>query len=328
MQEKIATTLRTPFEEDVLKGFTDYPKHIGSQYFYDASGDAIFREIMRMPEYYLTDCEYGILERYKEALHQLFYAPSGKLNLIELGAGDGKKTKILLEHFTDRKMNFKYIPVDISQNALDQLTTSLKMEMPDLEVEPVQATYAAALEKFNAGLTGKKVLLFLGSNIGNLLHPKAINFLKDIQKIMLPGDLLFVGFDQKKAPEIILNAYNDPQGITAAFNKNVLKRINRELQGNFYLDSFQHWEVYDPESGTAKSYLISKKAQRVKIEALDVEIHFKPWETIHTEISQKYDPATIKWLAGKAGLRAVANFSDLQGYYRNYVFGKEDDVFE
>ncbi len=328
MQEKIATGLRTAFEEDVYKGLTDNPKHIASKYFYDASGDALFREIMHMPEYYLTDCEYGILEKFREALYELFSVQSEKLNLIEFGAGDGKKTKILLEHFTDRKMNFKYIPVDISQNALNQLTSSLLTEIPTLEVEPVRGTYSAALEKLNSGHTGKKVILFLGSNIGNMLHAKAIDFLRDIQAIMRDKDLLFVGFDQKKAPEIILNAYNDPQGITAAFNKNVLHRINRELQGDFDPDTFQHWEVYDPESGTAKSYLISKKEQTVQIEALDLEVHFNSWETIHTEISQKYDPETIGWLARNAGLKPVAHFSDPQDYYRNYLFVREDERFE
>lgn len=139
---------------------------------------------------------------------------------------------------------------------------------------------------------------------------------------MSKGDLFFVGFDQKKNPQTILDAYNDKTGITEAFNKNVLTRINNEMGGNFNLDAFLHWEVYNPESGTAKSYLVSEKQQSVKIEKLNLKIDFKPWETIHTEISQKYDDATISWLAEKSGLWIETFFNDPDDRYRNYVFRK------
>jgi L-histidine N-alpha-methyltransferase len=139
---------------------------------------------------------------------------------------------------------------------------------------------------------------------------------------MQPNDLLFIGFDQKKHPQILLDAYNDTTGITARFNKNLLVRINRELEADFDLDSFMHWEVYDPESGTAKSYLVAQSPQEVRIEKLNLDIAFDAWETIHTEISQKYDDKTVQWLAEKSGLKVLETFSDTKNYYKNYLFTK------
>ena len=322
MQESITQVLETQFEKDVYEGLTDFPKHLSSKYFYDKKGDKLFQEIMHMPEYYLTDAEFDILTVNSSEIGALFTQGNQKFKLIELGAGDGKKTKILLKHFSDNNYNFKYQPIDISQNVLDGLEESLLVELPKVKVEPQQGSYFEALAKINAENGMKKVILFLGSNIGNMLHPQAIEFLKSVQKWMQKDDLLFIGFDMKKNPQTIMNAYNDATGITAAFNKNVLKRVNRELGGNFDTEKFLHWEVYNPESGTAKSYLVAKEAQSVTIEKLDLRIDFAPWETIHTEISQKYDDQTVQGLAQQAGLEIETEFSDSENRYKNYVFRK------
>src|SRR5690606_37835874 len=169
----------------------------------------------------------------------------------------------------------------------------------------------------------KKVIMILGSNIGNLLHPQAIDFLQKLHDVMTADDLLFIGMDQKKNPETILAAYNDPEGINEAFNKNAIVRINSELGGNFDIKKFRHWEVYNPETGTAKSYLVAAEAMDVTIEALDLRIHFEQWETIHTEISQKYDDQTVEWMAQQANLEIVQTFSDSRSYFKNYVFRKQ-----
>jgi uncharacterized SAM-dependent methyltransferase len=160
----------------------------------------------------------------------------------------------------------------------------------------------------------------LGSNIGNLPHPRAIEFLSNLADSMSGEDLLFMGFDQKKNPQTILDAYNDETGITAEFNKNVLTRINRELGGNFEVEKFKHWEVYDPETGTAKSFLVATEAMEVTLEQLELKVNFDQWETIHTEISQKYDDKTVKWLAEKSGLKIETSFTDGNEYYKNYAF--------
>ncbi len=323
MQEQTSTIFETLFEEEVYQGLTGFPKHLSSKYFYDAQGDKLFQDIMNMPEYYLTDSEFEILDTHKGRIAQWFSSEKGRFNLIELGAGDGKKTKILLKHLVSDNVSFTYKPIDISQNVLNQLERSLHKELPNLNIEPLQGTYFEALADINSDNGARKVILFLGSNIGNLLHPQAIDFLKSVQKLMNEDDLFFVGFDQKKNPQTILDAYNDKTGITEAFNKNVLTRINRELKANFDLEKFLHWEVYDPETGTAKSYLVSKEQQSVCIDKLNLKVDFKPWETIHTEISQKYDDEVVNWLAEKAGLQIVAQFSDQGHLYKDYLFKKE-----
>ncbi len=322
MSEKTATLFKTAFENEVYQGLTDYPKHLSSKYFYDVKGDALFQDIMNMPEYYLTDAEYEIFNAQKTAIAELFSSDYLPFDLVELGAGDGKKTKVLLSHFDKKGIDFQYVPIDISQNALDLLHDALQRELPNLNVKPVQGTYFEALAQVAQQQKNRKVILFLGSNIGNLLHDQAITFLKNVQDLLEEDDLFFVGFDQKKNPQTILDAYNDATGITAAFNKNILTRINSELGGNFNLDAFFHWEVYNPESGTAKSYLVSTTQQSVSIEQLELKIDFDPWETIHTEISQKYDDRTVHWLAEESGLQIVTQFTDAQKQYKNYVFKK------
>lgn len=319
MKNIVKTTFASAFEEDVYKGLTTFPKYLYSKYIYDKKGDKLFQDIMALPEYYLTKCEYDILEKYTAEIADAFQSPRG-FDLIELGAGDGKKTKVLLRHLVAQNTDFSYLPVDISLNVLEELKASLKKELPEFPIKIQQGTYLKTLEELSGFSSRKKVIMMLGSNIGNLLHKDAINFMKNIAGAMNSEDMLFMGFDQKKNPQTILNAYNDAQGVTEAFNKNLLERINSELNGNFDVDSFLHWETYDPETGTAKSFLVSKEDQKVVIENLGLEVHFEAWETIHTEISQKYDDAVVTWLAREAGLKVDRTFTDSKNYYKNYIF--------
>jgi len=312
---------QTEFEQDIIRGLSDYPKHLPSKYIYDKKGDKLFQEIMAMPEYYLTDCEFEILNLHKNTICDSFEDPKG-FDLIELGAGDGKKTKILLKQLVQQNLEFDYLPVDISQNVLDELSSSLQRELPEVSVNPKQGTYFDVLSELDTYRNRKKVILFLGSNIGNLLHEQAIEFLKEIQKNMRDEDILFMGFDQKKHPQTILDAYNDKTKITERFNKNLLHRINREFEANFDTDQFIHWETYNPETGTALSYLVSLKPQQVFIKKLDMEVKFKAWESLHIEISQKYNDPTIEWLSEQSGLKIISSFTDRKQYYKNFVFKK------
>ena len=317
------TKYETAFEEDVAKGLTSFPKYLLSKYIYDEKGDKLFQKIMNMPEYYLTNCELGILQSHTASIADSFNSEKG-FDLIELGAGDGKKTKVLLKHLVAKNYDFDYLPVDISQHVLDELEEALKTEIPGVNIKTQQGTYFKTLEKLADYNSRKKVIMVLGSNIGNLLHEKAIDFLKNICEAMSEEDMLFMGFDQKKDPQIILDAYNDPHGITEAFNKNLLVRMNNELEADFNTDDFKHWETYNPETGTAASYLVSKKEQQVKIDKLGLDIHFDAWETIHTEISQKYDDNIVQWLAKEAGLEVIEEFSDSENCYKNYIFRRKD----
>lgn len=320
MDNKPLTHRESTFRNDIRKGLTDYPKHISSKYFYDKKGDRLFQEIMSMPEYYLTGCEMEIISNNTRAIGELFRDRENGLDLIELGAGDGKKTKVLLKYMDENNFNFVYKPIDISENALELLSKALAKEMPTLTVNTKNGEYFEVLERLKMYDKRKKVIMVLGSNIGNLPHSIAVGFLTKLKDTMLGDDLLFMGFDQKKDPQTILNAYNDEAGITEAFNKNVLVRVNRELDANFDIDKFRHWETYNPETGTAKSFLVSTEEMTVQIKHLDLTIHFDLWETIHTEISQKYDDKTVEWLAGQSGLEIETSFSDSKHYYKNYVF--------
>ncbi|SOC78829.1 dimethylhistidine N-methyltransferase [Salinimicrobium sediminis] len=310
---------KTPFAEDVFKGLTSYPKKISSKFLYDEKGDELFQKIMDLPEYYLTGKEYQILMRNREEIGNEFASFEG-FDLIELGAGDGKKTKVLLRHFEEKNYDYKYLPVDISRNVLDQLSESLEQEIPGVEVSPQQGTYAMVLNRLADYRERKKVILFLGSNIGNLTPEEAVAFLKKIASAMNPGDMFFMGVDQKKDPQVILDAYNDKAGVTEAFNKNLLVRMNRELEADFDLDAFVHWPLYNPETGAAKSYLVSTKEHTVQINALNLEVHFQKWETIHTEVSQKYDDTSIAWLAEEAGLKLSRSWADKENTFKNYLF--------
>lgn len=317
MNDQIVVT--NQFARDVLKGLSATPKSLSSKYFYDETGDRIFQEIMNLEEYYLTKSEYETLKTYQHQILDLFKSGSPRFNLVEFGAGDGYKTKVLLECFLNAGVDFRYRPIDISGNVLQILESSLEEEFPSLEVEGIQNEYMKALDELENGDT-KNVVLFLGSNIGNFRQSQAISFLQGLYNGLNDGDLLFVGFDLKKDPEVILNAYNDKSGVTSAFNFNLLTRINRELKGNFDLTAFKHFPTYDPLTGTTTSYLVSTKKQTVEI--MDTGIEFDAWEPIHMEISQKYGMKDIESLATQAGFSIIRNFYDSKNYFTNSVWKK------
>ncbi len=322
MKNPPETMYDSAFAEDTYKGLTSHPKYLLSKYIYDKKGDKLFQKIMEMPEYYLTACEFHILENNASAIAEDFRSEGG-FDLIELGAGDGKKTKILLKELVRKKYEFNYLPVDISSHVLEELESSIKQEIPKVAIKTQQGTYFKTLERLAEFNSRKKVILVLGSNIGNLSHKNAVDFLANIANAMSREDMLFMGFDQKKDPQTILDAYNDKAGITEAFNKNLLERINRELDGNFDLDQFKHWETYNPETGTAKSFLVSKRAQKVLIKEIELEVNFEAWESIHTEISQKYDDDIVEWLADQAGLKVEKSFNDRENCFKNYIFKRK-----
>ncbi len=307
-----------PFRKETIEGLKASPKYLLSKYFYNAEGDRLFQKIMTLDEYYLTRCEFEIIESHKEGLLEVFKNRGSGFDLIEFGAGDGEKTKIMLRHFLAQGMQFRYIPIDISGSVLKELEVSLKLEIPDLIVEPLKNEYFEALKKLKTDYTRKKVVLFMGSNIGNFLADKAINFLKTLQQGLNKGDMVCIGFDLKKDPRVIEDAYNDSKGVTRDFNLNLLKRINTELGGNFDLSAFLHHPVYDPNSGIARSYLVSTRDQVVTI--CQEEIKIDQWEPIHTEISRKFSIKEIEEMASQAGFTPVKNFFDQKAYFVDAVW--------
>jgi len=314
----ISSKTKTQFAKDVLAGLRQMPKKLPSKYFYDDRGDKLFQDIMQMQDYYLTYCEYEIFDTHRQAI--LEKIGDKPFDLIELGAGDGYKTKVLLRHFLFKNADFTYHPIDISENVLVELEDALEDNMPELEVQCMPGDYFQMLEQLSEASNRQKVILFIGANIGNLSRERAANFLTQLQQCMAAGDLLLIGMDLKKDPQTILNAYNDSTGITAAFNLNLLHRINRELGADFNVDAFKHWETYNPISGETKSYLISKEKQSVEI--LDQTIEFDAWEAIDVELSQKYSVREIEAMAKQTGFEVVEHFFDKRKYFVDTLWRK------
>ena len=314
------TTQVSGLAQSVLQGLSAKSKFLSSRYFYDDEGSKIFQDIMRMPEYYLTDCELEIFETQKQAIYEAFSKDDHPFDLVELGAGDGMKTKVLLQHILTKISDFNYLPIDISEIAVLNLISELKHEFPNLKTEGKIGDYFQIMEELSHSDNTPRVLLFLGSNIGNFSNREAIEFLHQLRGVMNPADQLFIGFDLKKNPDIILKAYDDPHGHTAAFNLNLLHRINMELNADFNLLNFKHHESYNPKTGTAESFLVSLKPQDVHIGELHMHVHFEAWECIHMEQSQKYDGPMIQSMAEQAGFKIVRNFYDSRQYFANSLW--------
>jgi dimethylhistidine N-methyltransferase len=308
------------FARDTLKGLSSENKYLFSKYFYDKKGSEIFQDIMRMPEYYLTDCEMEIFQTQKEQILSEFKNGGAHFDLLELGAGDGLKTKVLLSHFVNQQIDFTYSPIDISISAVTNLVEDLRYDIPGLQVNGLSGDYFKMLGSFNNNGNLRKVALFLGSNIGNFNDAQAVDFLVKLRNSLKDSDQVFIGFDLKKKENIILEAYNDKAGHTAAFNLNLLVRINRELGADFNIDNFYHQELYDNFSGKAESFLISKIPQEVHIKMLDKTFSFRKDEKIYTEMSQKYDLQMIESLADKTGFQIVRNYVDKRQYFMNSLW--------
>ncbi len=310
-----STLTLTTFATDVIKGLNHKPKYLQSKYFYDDAGSRIFQDIMQMQEYYLTNCEFEILENQATDIIQSIINQPGKIDLIELGAGDGLKTRVLLRQFLNDGVYLRYIPLDISKEAIRSLMKSVQKELPQLNTKPFVGDFFDVISKIEHKKGHRRVFLFLGSSVGNFSPKETITFLKKVRSFMEEGDMLFIGFDLKKSPDIILPAYDDPHKHTKAFNLNLLHRINRELYADFKTDRFDHYANYDPVTGEAKSYLISKQKQTVKFNELDESVVFKKWESIFMEVSQKYDLEMIESLAKSSGFKMKRNFFDGRTYF-------------
>ncbi len=304
------------FIQEVLHGLSGAQKKLSSRYFYDEEGSRIFQEIMKLEEYYLTRSETSILASRRGELYDLLHG--APFSLIDLGSGDGTKTKLLLDAFTENKADVTYYPVDIDSTILGTQIETLRT-LP-LKVQGIAAEYYDALGWIRQQQVGRKLVLLLGSNIGNFSYDEAIRFLQTLWHLLDDNDLLLIGFDLKKDPNIILNAYSDSKGVTARFNLNLLQRINRELDADFDISAFKHHASYDPVSGACTSYLISTKAQEVTIKALSKVFEFKAWEAIHMEYSHKYSFSDIQYLAAESGFKVVRNLTDSRNSFADSIW--------
>lgn len=316
-------TKLSTFAQDTLKGLSADQKFLLPKYFYDDKGSKIFQNIMQMPEYYLTDCEFEIFTQYKSEMKDLFVNGNTPFELVELGSGDGLKTKILLDHFVEHQVDFKYVAIDISRQANENLCKKLKAELPELKTKFKTGDYFKMMNELNHDSDNNKVFLFLGSNIGNFMEDERHQFLSQLSDLIQQNDKLLIGFDLKKPRDVILNAYDDPHGHTRAFNLNHLARINNELEADFNLDNFNHKAQYNEKTGETKSFLISTREQSVYLAALEKKIHFHKNEAIYMELSQKFNLETIWFLAQKYGFKVEKNFTDRRNYFVDSLWVKK-----
>jgi len=318
---RVEHTDRTQFFDDIINGLQSVPKHLDSKYFYDAEGDKLFQQIMDCDEYYLTNCEMEIFTRQTETLANVVMDGSA-FDLIELGAGDATKSSHLLRELLRQQAEFTYMPIDISGHIISHLNATLPLTLPGLKIKGLNGEYFHMLSKAAKISNRRKVVLFMGANIGNMPPAEALHFCQEMRKHLSPGDMVVIGFDLKKNPETVLAAYNDKGGITKRFNLNLLTRINRELGADFNLNCFKHYATYDPESGACKSYLISLKEQTVHIPD-GPAINFGENEYIFMEISQKYTLAQAADFATQSGFEPLLNFTDSKEWFIDAVWVAE-----
>lgn len=306
------------FFDEVITGLRSSPKRLSSKYFYDANGDKLFQDLMNCEEYYPTKCELEIFSTKTAEICRAMIADGSPFDLIELGAGDATKSTYLLQYLMEQKADFTYNPIDISDNVISYLNITLPVTLPGIRINGLNGEYFAMMTQAAALSDRRKVILFLGSNIGNMPVADAITFSKELRKHLNKGDMALIGFDLKKNPATILAAYNDKGGITRRFNLNLLERINRELGGNFEVNKFEHYPTYDPESGACKSYLVSQQDQIVTIG--DKHIHFRKDEYIYMEISQKFTVMQTGEMAEKSGFKPVELFFDSKNWFLDAIW--------
>lgn len=282
------------FREDVVAGLSLPQKVLPPKYFYDARGSRLFEAICRLPEYYLTRCELALTRAHLPAIAR--FAGRG-CTLIEYGSGDGRKSRLLIEALRPAA----YVPVDISDHALRAAASKLHRRFRWLALRPVHGDFSRPLEIPLAGERSRRVVYFPGSTIGNLTPAEAQAFLRTTRSQVGPGGAMLVGVDLKKDANLLHAAYNDAQGITAAFNLNLLGRINRELGGDFDLRRFRHYAFYNAPLGRIEMHLVSLAAQTVNIGSLQID--FAAGESIHTENSYKYSVDEFRALARRAGFK-------------------------
>jgi len=315
--DEVQNAGKDQFALDVLKGLTSKNKSLPSKYFYDETGSELFKKITDLKEYYLTQAEFEILDTFKEIIAG--YIRKYSFNFVELGSGDGRKTKILLKHFVNKKLSFEYFPLDISKASLEDLLTNLQTEIKELKATGLSGDYFHGIKKLSLLNEKPNLVLFLGSNIGNFKPGQAFDFMVNLWESLSRGDLILIGFDLVKDESILLNAYKDPYGITSLFNLNLLDRINTELEGDFDVVSFKHYAYYNPVDQVMKSYLLSQKEQVVTIRKLKKRIHFEYMEPIFTESSYKYTFEKIKKLSNETGFKLMEIFQDKNKYFMNVL---------
>jgi len=305
------------FAQDVRAGLTASPKTLPSKYFYDELGSALFEAICLLPEYYLTRAEDEILRRHAG---EIVKSVGGPFEIVELGSGSALKTRHIIAATLADQPSLTYRPIDISTSALEASAEALSREFTSVRVDGIAADYFEGLKRISRHGGARRLALFLGSNVGNFEPHVAVEVLRALRRVLAPGDALLLGADLRKDPAVLEAAYDDPLGLTAAFNLNLLARIDRELGGEFDLDLFDHLARYDEPHGRMEMHLVSRCAQTVRVSALELEVKFAEGEAIHTESSYKYDEPTLRSLGSGGGFELVQTWTDTGKRFSSNLF--------
>lgn len=311
---------RQDFATDVRKGLSSVPKTLSPKYFYDDLGGILFEAICRLPEYYVTRAEDEILAERSRKLSASFDRP---VKIVELGCGAATKTRRIIESMLARQSALRYVAIDIDASVLQNTAEALAVEYPRLSVTGIAAGFEDGIARFVADSSDDDeeatLVLFLGSTIGNLEADARRQLMNSIRRALPPGGALLLGADQVKSSEILVPAYDDALGVTAAFNRNLLVRINRELGGNFNVKTFRHLARYHDSLQRIEMHLVSEIEQRVAIPAAEIDVHFAAGESIHTENSYKFSRANIETLARESGFALTSAWMDAQEFFANYL---------
>jgi L-histidine N-alpha-methyltransferase len=297
--------------DEVVHGLTSRPKTLPCKLFYDDRGSQLFEEITRLPEYYPTRTELGILQ---DSAKEIVRAAGTPVSIVELGAGTATKTTALLHAFARRQLRVKYFPVDISAGALADAKARIKDECQNVTVLPVVVDFSDGFH-FLREIPGRKLVLYLGSSIGNFEWNDAIAMLRKVREQLTAGDALLLGTDMVKPAEILVPAYDDAQGVTAQFNKNILVRLNRELDANFDVDSFRHIAEWSLARSGMEIFLESTRPQKVTLRVPGLTIQFRAGERIHTENSHKYTLEMVERMLCVSGFNLEKTWFDSQKWF-------------
>jgi dimethylhistidine N-methyltransferase len=303
------------FAQDVRAGLTAARKWIPPRWFYDELGSSLFDTICFLPEYYVMRAEAEVLTTHRA---EIAAALGTNVRLVELGSGAARKTRILLDAL---QSDLEYVPVDVDAAMLDRAGRDLLREYDALRVIAVRSDFSRPSVPLSLlpRTRARTIVLFLGSTIGNLSPDEATAMLRDLRSSLSPGDALLLGADLRKSRDVLEPAYDDALGVTAAFNLNVLARINRELGGTFDVKAFAHLAFYDEEHGRIEMHLVSRRAQRVRIEALELELSFDEGERIHTESSYKHDASTLAALASASNFIIAHTWTDARRWFADVL---------
>lgn len=304
-------------KDAVAEGFKKTPKSIPALFFYDTPGSQLFEQICKLPEYYPTRTEHKILT---DNARDIIETLTGEVELVELGSGSSAKTRVLINAILADQTYLHYIPTDISTDFLLESSIALKNEYESLSITAIATEHSDALRLLPEGDSQPRLFLFLGSNIGNLDPEESIDFIGQIRRRMRGEDRLLIGFDLVKDHQVLFDAYNDKVGVTAAFNKNLLVRINRELGGDFKLDLFDHYAPFVVEHSRIEMRLISRCKQGVHVECLGQTFDFEKGEYIHTENSYKYTLESFGSLCEAAGMKMQEYWLDEREWFAVGLF--------